>query len=411
MTVTSWLAGTALSVALAQPGFAQAAVTDPTDSVEAAFNSPPMSARPRVWWHWMNGNVSAKGIDEDLDWMARIGIGGVHNFDIGMQTPQVVKDRLAYMTPAWKAAFRQAVNKASSDKLEFAIASSPGFSETGGPWVPPKDAMKKLVWTQTDIAGGKAIRLTLPQASDASGPYQGVAAQDAPVGGPRLYRDIGVFAFPTPPGTIERPASVTADGKVIDPAAFDGSDLDKGAPISVGTPDAPGSIEITFSSPVTLRSMTVFCPGAAPVYDSGPLRPTFEVMSPKGGWTRVANVTLAAVPITLSFTPTTGARFRLVFTANPNDVSPTSSAAPGAIGGKSWTARRTDLRLSQLTFSSRPRVNEFQLKDGFSFLNNYYDIGTGAAAGDLGIKPADVINLSDHLDASGHLEWKAPAGK
>ena len=47
------------------------------DDLADGFRNPPQSARPRVWWHWMNGNVTKDGIDKDLDWMARIGIGGV----------------------------------------------------------------------------------------------------------------------------------------------------------------------------------------------------------------------------------------------------------------------------------------------------------------------------------------------
>ncbi|MBC7492861.1 MAG: hypothetical protein H7241_10540 [Novosphingobium sp.] len=38
-----------------------------------------MSARPRVWWHWMNGNVTNDRIAEDVAWMKRVGIGGLQN--------------------------------------------------------------------------------------------------------------------------------------------------------------------------------------------------------------------------------------------------------------------------------------------------------------------------------------------
>ena len=27
-------------------------------TLRAEFDSPPASARPRVWWHWMNGNYN-----------------------------------------------------------------------------------------------------------------------------------------------------------------------------------------------------------------------------------------------------------------------------------------------------------------------------------------------------------------
>lgn len=49
--------------------------------LEAEFLKPPQSARPRVWWHWMNGNITKEGIRADLEWMHRIGLGGFQNFD------------------------------------------------------------------------------------------------------------------------------------------------------------------------------------------------------------------------------------------------------------------------------------------------------------------------------------------
>jgi hypothetical protein len=35
-------------------------------SLSEGFQNPPASARPRVWWHWLNGNVTGDGIDKDL---------------------------------------------------------------------------------------------------------------------------------------------------------------------------------------------------------------------------------------------------------------------------------------------------------------------------------------------------------
>ncbi len=83
----------------------------------------------------MNGNVSREGIRADFEWMKRIGIGGFQNFDAGLATPQVVEKRLIYMTPEWKDAFRFTTELADSLGLEMAIAGSPGWSESVGPWV------------------------------------------------------------------------------------------------------------------------------------------------------------------------------------------------------------------------------------------------------------------------------------
>ena len=75
------------------------------DDLKKGFENPPSAARPRVWWHWMNGNITQEGIKLDLEWMHRAGIAGFQNFDAALQTPQVVDKRLAYMTPEWKEAF------------------------------------------------------------------------------------------------------------------------------------------------------------------------------------------------------------------------------------------------------------------------------------------------------------------
>ena len=116
---------------------------NPGDELERGFLNPPDSAKPRVWWHWMNGNVTKEGIQLDLEWMKRIGLGGFQNFDAAFATPQIVDKRLVYMSPEWTEAFYYAAKLADQLGFEMAIAGSPGWSETGGPWVPPAQAMKR----------------------------------------------------------------------------------------------------------------------------------------------------------------------------------------------------------------------------------------------------------------------------
>ena len=127
------------------------------NKIETDFQNPPNDAKPRVWWHWMNGNITQAGIRSDLEWMHRVGIGGFQNFDAGLTSPQIVEKRLVFMTPEWKDAFRLAAKLADSLNLEMAIAGSPGWSESGGPWVKPEEAMKKFVWSEIRIEGGKPV--------------------------------------------------------------------------------------------------------------------------------------------------------------------------------------------------------------------------------------------------------------
>ena len=113
----------------------------------------------------MNGNISKDGIRKDLEWMHRVGIGGFQNFDATQSTPVIVPKRLIYMTPEWKDAFRFTTKLADSLKLEMAIAGSPGWSESGGAWVPAKDGMKKYVWSEIAVKGGKTFNGLLPLAT------------------------------------------------------------------------------------------------------------------------------------------------------------------------------------------------------------------------------------------------------
>ena len=167
------------------------------DALEAGFTNPPNAARPRVWWHWMNGNITKEGIRLDLEWMHRVGIGGFQNFDASLFADKVVDQRLVYMTPEWKDAFLYATTLADQLGLEEAIAGSPGWSESGGPWVTPAQAMKKLVWSETRVEGGRRFTGILPKPPTTTGPFQNAPlmsllarlAGQAPKAPPELYND------------------------------------------------------------------------------------------------------------------------------------------------------------------------------------------------------------------------------
>src|SRR4051794_374922 len=124
-----------------------------TDSLEIGFREPPPSARPRTWWHWTMSNVTKDGITKDLECMKRVGIGGFMLADVNYGRGQTVEPKTPYGTPQWYEAVRHAAAEADRLGLEMAIFSSPGWSETGGPWVKPAEAMKKLVWSETAVTG------------------------------------------------------------------------------------------------------------------------------------------------------------------------------------------------------------------------------------------------------------------
>lgn len=59
-----------------------------TVDLEKFFITPPDSARPWVFWMWMNGNITKEGITLDLEAMKRMGIGGAINFNSAVGIPR-----------------------------------------------------------------------------------------------------------------------------------------------------------------------------------------------------------------------------------------------------------------------------------------------------------------------------------
>ena len=82
--------------------------------LESEFVQPPRAARPYLWWHWMNGNITKDGIRKDLHWMDSIGVGGFHHFDAGIGVAPIVEKRLVYMHDDWKDAFSYAISLGDS---------------------------------------------------------------------------------------------------------------------------------------------------------------------------------------------------------------------------------------------------------------------------------------------------------
>src|SRR5215210_3970443 len=242
--------------------YAQKART--VDTLLKGFVSPSNASRPRIWWHWMNGNVTKEGIRKDLEWMHRSGIGGFQNFDAAMLTPQVVEKRLIYMTPEWKDAFQFTTRLADSLKLEMAIAGSPGWSESGGPWVKPEDGMKKIVWSETAVQGG-ATNIVLPKVSPATGPFQNIPVQPGLDEAeqkeiPAFYKDIAVIAYKLPetdiPLSVLKPV-VTSSGGTFNLTQLTDRDLATINQLPSDTIKGFAWIQFAFAQPQTIKSITM----------------------------------------------------------------------------------------------------------------------------------------------------------
>lgn len=391
-----------------------AAVADP---LAAGFADPPSEARPRVWWHWMNGNVTREGIAADLAWMDRVGIGGMQNFDANLDTPQVVENRLVFMTPEWRDAFRFAASEADRLGLELAIAASPGWSETGGPWVPPEDGVKKLAWGETRLAGGQRFTGRINRAPTTTGPYQTMAAVDelaglqggGPSHTPVAADHVAVLAVPLREPVLPTPRFTQTDGTAVDPTSLTDTDLESSVRLPLSA-DLDGSLLITYPQAVTVRTLDLGMPGLVRMFRSSPVVAALEARV-DGTWRKVADLPLSPTPTTHSFDPVTAREFRLVVGRNQHMIPMTEmNGVPGAIVVDFFAIPdMSSVAVSDFRLSAGHRLGRVQEKAGFAGILDYYPIMSGdTTRADL--QPGGAIDLSDRVDAQGNLDWTPPAG-
>ena len=369
----------ALTLMVRSPRAAQATEEG---ALEAAFRHPPASARAKTWWHWMNGNVTADGITRDLEAMQRAGIGGCQLFQDG----EMPKGPVAYGSPEHLHLLEHAAKEADRLGLELAMHNCPGFSSSGGPWITPELSMQQLVWSESFVTGGRLVDVTLPQ------PY-------AKLG---YYRDAFVLAFPSLAGE-NRPlqdllSKVTSSGGPVDAKLLTDSDLSIPIEIRPTGSGQPGFLQLEFTEPFEAQSIEVYTVVPADVgFFFGGYAMTFEASDDGVQFRKVCDINSPArsggaadVPATANFPPVRAKHFRL--------VSPKVS------------------RISEIRLSGATRIVDWTGKANFT---RWSEVGpgagellrpTGSVPSRSVIDPASVVDVTQHMDRHGRLNWRAPAG-
>jgi hypothetical protein len=396
-----------------------------SDPLAQGFQQPPDSAKPRVWWHWMNGNISKEGIKLDLEWMHRVGLRGFQNFDAALATPQVVDHRLAYMTPEWKDAFKYATTLADQLGMEEAIAGSPGWSETGGPWVPASEGMKKYVWSETYVEGGRPYKGSLAHPPTNTGAFQNLGVRDllaAPAGAPappQFYADAAVIAYrradtDVPFASLQ--PKITASAGNPDAKVLSDGDLEKTTKLPIPNPGESSWIQYEFTEPQTIQSLSIVTKSVdfITAMVAGIANPEKSLEASDDGQTFRTIVKLpegGAPEHTLAFAPVRAKYFRVVFKRTPPPPVPAWAAGidPESLGMKIGPPP-TDYEIAELNLYPGARVNRFEEKAAFTPVNDLYEFATPAISGNDVVSKKDVIDLTSKMSSDGMLAWTPPAG-
>ncbi len=170
--------------------------SDKRNVLQQGFITPPDSVRPGVYWYFMDGNISRKGMTDDLEAMKKAGIGSVIFLEVNVGIP---RGPVTFLSDEWQDLFKHAVKEAERLGISLILGSGPGWAGSGGPWVEPAQSMRHLVSSDTLVKGPFRFKgvLAIPKPKT---PYFGYGALTDSLRKrwENYYRDVTVLAFPTP---------------------------------------------------------------------------------------------------------------------------------------------------------------------------------------------------------------------
>ena len=133
--------------------------------LENGFQNPPAESRLQCYWWWLNSMATKESITRDLEEMKSNGYGGASLVDAGSSNYQVAAKTPAgpvFMSPKWMELYKHAVKEADRIGIELSVNVQSGWNP-GSPSITPEFAMKKIVWSEVNVTGGKKISMELPQ--------------------------------------------------------------------------------------------------------------------------------------------------------------------------------------------------------------------------------------------------------
>ena len=344
------------------------------------------SAKPWVFWYWMQAGVSREGITADLEAMKQAGIAGAYLMPIkGASNPPLYSPPAEQLSPRWWEMVTHSLKEAERLGLKIGMHVSDGFALAGGPWIRPEQSMQKLVFSKVLLSGGKRQKISMPQ----------------PPSNENYYQDIAVYAFPSLTGAGINTETVVP--QVSTSTGADASFLVRKDNKEAFKSNDPVWIQYAFEKPFTARTILIHTNGnnvqahrlLIEVSDDGKVfRSAGRLEPPRHGWQDTdEDVTHSIVPLTAKY-------FRFRYDK--------SGSEPGSedLDAAKW---KPSLKLVRLQLSSEPVIHQFEGKSGavwrVSKRTSVQQIEPG-----LCVPLASIVDLTGKMSPDGTLNWNAPKG-
>jgi hypothetical protein len=339
-----------------------------------------------VFWYWLHGSVSKKGITADLEAMQKVGLGGAYLMFIKDTSSVKINyaTQVRQLSPAWFELVAFAMKEAKRLHLQLGLHVSDGFALAGGPWITPALSMQKIVFTKQFVKGGVTAPIQLLQPETNEG----------------YYKDISLVAFPTK--SVLANANLDKNIKVTSNVS--------GVPSSLPYPSAKGAstfksdsscwIQYDYQEAYSFSSATIYSTNnyaslALEIQASNDgvnFNSIKKLIPPRHGWQDTD------APYTFSL-PTTKARY-IRFVYDKKGLQPGSESLDAA----KW---KPTLKIKHITLSDEPVVDNYEAKNGSVW--RIAAANTDTASAKI-LQQKEGINLTGKIDAKGELHVTLPPG-
>ena len=142
----------------------------PAPGLDAGFATPPMAARPWVYW-WFEGGYGDKvGMARDIAAMREKGIGGVMHMQTLNGSGMPLPSQPPMLGEQWADWFGEAARLAGQAGMTMSASIVDGWA-FGGAWVGKEDAAKMLVCSELQVGGQNTLAHPLPMPFTRLGVY------------------------------------------------------------------------------------------------------------------------------------------------------------------------------------------------------------------------------------------------
>ena len=350
--------------------------------IESGFNTIPDSIQTSVYWYWISDNISEQGVVNDLYAMKKAGINRAFIGNIGLD--EVPYGKVKMLSEEWWKILHAALKTATKLNIEIGIFNSPGWSQSGGPWVKAENAMRYLSSSELMVKGPLKFSQKLKKPIE-------------------LFQDVKVIAYPAPKDNQlalnEKNATISSFPIVSDLSSiFDG--------IKKTGINFPAGKEFTINfeskNPFTARSLSF-----STTENSMLATAELQAKSSNGKYHIISefeiNRTNPALnvgfepyaPVVVSFSATTATNFRLII----KNATPNSGLAELTLGAMPRVEHYAEKTLAKMCQTPIPLWKEYQ----WSPQPEVDDKATM-------IDGSKVIDISKNMMPDGTLNWDVPAG-